>query len=123
MSIEPITEQKRPMAKYEVVMGRVIEGTVADPMLVGFAVQFEGEAHYVLRFTMFPNNPYYLSKNRDSQSHYTAFAKQVKDPVTNAIRFQNPVGSGRLPNDLKSHLELYFPLLGTNVFMNLFPRS
>ena len=123
MNNEPIVEQKRPVAKYEVVMGRVIEGTVVDPMLVGFAVQFEDESHYVIRFTMFPNNPYYLSKNRDSQTHYTAFAKQIKEPITNAIRFQNPVGSGRLPNDLKSHLEIYFPLLGTSVFMNLFPRS
>ncbi len=123
MIIEPITDQKPNMTKYEIVIGRVTDGALVNPLLAGFAVQYEGEAHYVIRFTMFPNNPYYLSKNRDSQTHYTAFAKVVKDPTTNAIRFQNPIGSGKLPPDLKSNLEIWFPLLGTSVFMNLFPRS
>lgn len=110
------------MTKYEIVIGKLMDGTLVNPMLTGFAVQFEGDSHYVIRFTMFPNIPYYLCKNRDSQTHYTAFAKVVKDPYTNEIRFQNPVGSGKLLADLKSHLEIRFPLLGTSVFMNLFPR-
>lgn len=111
------------MTKYEIVTGRVLDGTIVNPLLAGFAVQFENETHYVIRFTMFPNNPYYLCKNRDSQTHYTVFAKLVKDPITNRVRYQNPVGSGRLFPDLKSHLELWFPLLGNSVFMNLYSRS
>jgi hypothetical protein len=47
----------------------------------------------------------------------------VKDPESGAIRFQNPIGSGKLLSDTKSHLEIRFPLLGTSVFMNLYSRS
>ncbi|MEO5969288.1 MAG: hypothetical protein ABIQ95_05125 [Bdellovibrionia bacterium] len=36
-------------AKYEVVMAKVVSNTLVHPMLVGFAVQFEGENHYVIR--------------------------------------------------------------------------
>ncbi len=121
--VEQSRDQREKMTKYEIVMGKLIEGTLVNPLLAGFAVQFEGESHYVIRFSMFPNNPYYLCKNRDSQTHYTAYAKVVKDPVSNGVRYQNPVASGKLLPELKSHLEIRFPLLGTSVFMNLFPRS
>jgi len=114
---------KTEEAKYEVVIAKAINKVLIHPMLVGFAVQFAGESHYVIRFLMFPSNPYFLIKNRDSQTDYTVFAKLVKEPAGGPIRFQNPVGSGRLLSDLKSHLEIRFPLLGTHVFMNLFPRS
>ncbi len=110
------------MNKYEIVMGRVTVGKITHPMLAGFAIQFEGETHYVVRLSMFPTMPYYLCKNRDSQTHYTVYAKLVKDAETGLIRFQNPVGSGRLMPDLKSHLEIRFPLFGNSLFMNLFPR-
>ena len=114
---------KSEEVKYEVVIAKGVNKTLIHPMLVGFAVQFRGDNHYVIRLLMFPNNPYYLTKNRDSLMDYTVFAKIVKDATTGAVRFQNPVGSANLLSDLKSHLEIRFPLLGTTVFMNLFPRS
>lgn len=114
--------KKSEVTKYEVHMGEVEDGILLYPMLAGFAVQFEGTEHYVLRLTMFPSQPYYLCKNKDSLTSYTLFAKAVKDPESRAVRFQNPIGSGRLPDDLKSHLEIRIPLLGTSLFMNLFPR-
>ncbi|MBI2712753.1 MAG: hypothetical protein HYX41_07875 [Bdellovibrio sp.] len=120
---EQLVELKVPISKYEIVLGRLLNGNIVKPLLVGFAVQFEGESHYVIRLTMFPNNPYYLCKDRDSHSHYTAFAKVVRDPESTSVRFLNPVGSGYLTPDLKSHLEIWFPLLGTSVFMNLFSKS
>lgn len=117
------TPQAVVTAKYELVVAKLIDGELKNPMLAGFAVQFEGESHYVVRLTMFPNIPYYVCKNRESLSCYTIFAKAVKDLESNAVRFQNPVGSGKLLPDLKSHLEIRFPLLGTSIFMNLYPRS
>jgi hypothetical protein len=113
--------QKQEITKFEMVLAKLIDGKLTQSMLAGFAVQFEGDSHYVIRLTMFPNNPYYLCKNKGSQDGYTVFAKVVKDPDTNAIRFQNPVGSGRLLPETKSHLEIRFPLIGTSVFMNLYP--
>ena len=112
-----------PVAKYELFTGRVSNGMLLHPLLAGFAVHFPNESHYVIRLTMFPNIPYYLCKNRDSQTQYTVFAKTFKETETNKVRFQNPIGSGKLFPDLKSHLEIRFPLLGASVFMNLFPKS
>ena len=112
--------QTSEMTKYEIALGRVLNGTLNNPMLAGFAVQFAGEQHYVLRFTMFPNIPYYLCKNRDSQTQYTAFAKIVRDPNSSAVRFQNPIGSGKLQPDLKSHLENRFPLVNSDVVWSTF---
>jgi len=124
MDISQQAPQSAPLsAKYELFVGRFVDGELKSPMLAGFAVQFEGEAHYVVRLTMFPATPYYLSKNRDSQTSYTIFAKMVKDNATGTVRFQNPIGSGKLLSDAKSHLEIRFPLLGTSVFMNLFSRT
>jgi hypothetical protein len=117
------TIQINAVTKFEVVLAKLGSNGLTQPMLAGFAVQFEGESHYVIRLTMFPNNPYYLSKNKGSQDGYTVFAKVLKDPETSAIRFQNPVGSGRLLEETKSHLEIRFPLIGTSVFMNLYPVS
>ena len=117
------TPQPTLSAKYELVVAKLIDGELKNPMLAGFAVQFEGEAHYVVRLTMFPSVPYYLSKNRDSQECYTIFAKVVKDPTSGALRFQNPIGSGKLLANAKSHLEIRFPLLGASVFMNLYSHQ
>ncbi len=109
--------------KYEIVTGTLVGEALVKPFLAGFAVQFENESHYVIRLTMFPHNPYYLCKNRDSQGEYTVFAKLVNDPTGDKVRFQNPIGSGKLHPHFKSHLEIRFPLLNTSVFMNLYPRS
>ncbi len=116
-------DTKVPVAKYELVTGVLIGDSLVKPLLAGFAVQFADENHYVIRLAMFPNNPYYLCKNRDSQSEYTAFGKIVKDGAAHKSRFQNPIGSGKLLTQLKSHLEIRFPLLNCSVFMNLYPRQ
>ena len=117
--------QPRPSVatKLELVTAERSGGALMRQLLAGFAVQFEGESHYVVRLTMFPSNPYYLCKNRDSHDNYTVFAKMVADESTGAIRFQNPVGSGKLLPEMKSYLEIRFPLLGTSDFMNLYPRT
>lgn len=114
---------RTPISKYEIVSGTLVAGTLIRPLLAGFAVQFPDENHYVVRLTMFPNNPYYLCKNHESLTEYTVFAKMIKDSITHKTRFQNPIASGKLLAHFKSHLEIHFPLLNTSVFMNLFPRQ
>ena len=120
------TPQTVLCGKYELVVAELSHGEngpeLKNPLLAGFAVQFEGDSHYVVRLSMFPGIPYYLSKNRSSQTQFTLFGKLVKDPETYAIHFQNPIGSGKLINETKSHIEIRLPLLGTSVFMNLFSR-
>jgi hypothetical protein len=39
------------------------------------------------------------------------------------VRFQNPVGSGRLSEEEKDYLEIRFPLLAGHLFMSLFPKN
>ncbi len=113
--------------KYELVTAKLVTGPngffLKNPQLAGFAVQFVGEEHYVVRLNMFPSQAYYLTKNRDSQSNYTLFSKVLRDREAGVVRFQNPVGSGKLSQETKAHLEIRFPLLGTSVFMNLYANS
>ena len=115
--------QKQLNTKYELVTGKAVSnGELINPMLAGYAYNYEGESHYVLRLSMFPKSFYYLIKNKDSATSYTVFSRRLVDPGDpTKIWFQNPVGSGQVTEELKSHLELRFPLIGVPIFMSLFP--
>ncbi|MGK5085328.1 hypothetical protein WDW37_18740 [Bdellovibrionota bacterium FG-1] len=122
-------EQKSEIIKeiptpYDLLLGKMINGELVNPLRAGYALSHEGESHYVLKLSMFPHQRYYLVKNRDSPSQYTVFSRRVVDPTAReGARFQNPVGSGRLNAELKSYLEIRFPLLFGSIFMNLFPSN
>jgi hypothetical protein len=103
---------------YQIVTGQRVGNHIQHPLIAGYAFHHEGANHYEMRLMMFPGVTYYLSKNRDSLTNYTIFSKCIRDNA--GSRFQNPVGSGRLDDNLRSHLEIRFPLLGSKVFMDLF---
>jgi hypothetical protein len=105
--------------KHEIVLGRKQEGTLVNQLAAGQAFLNEGDNFYTVKLMMFPGQTYYMVKNRDSQERYTVYAKLLKNE--DAVKFQNPVGSGRLSVELPSYLELYFPVLRAQMFMCLFP--
>ena len=107
--------------KYELVTGRKYNGELTNALVAGQAFLREGQTFYTIKIMMFPGQTYYLTKNKDSHDRYTVFAKIVSTEET--IKFQNPVGSGRLSTDLSSYLEFYFPVLRTQMFMSLFPAN
>jgi hypothetical protein len=109
------------LTKYNIYIGEKREGFLLNQKIAGFSLLFEGNNYYVMRLMMLPHTWYYLMKNRDSQANYTVYAKCIRGPDGDVIKFQDPVGSAELIDDLKTHLELKFPLFATSVFMNLFP--
>ncbi len=114
-------EPTNSASKYDIFLGNVVDGALLDKKIAGFALLFEGNRYYVMRLMMFPHTWYFLSKNKDSQTHYTVFAKCLRSKDT--VRFQDPVGLAILSDDLKTHLEVYFPILDTTVYMSLFPTQ
>lgn len=109
--------------RYELVTGRIENGTIVKPMHAGVALSYPGEAHYVLRLSMFPKQFYYLNKNHESAAQYTVYSRRVVNPDTGAVLFQKPVGQGRLVAEVRNYLEIKFQLLGASVFMSLFPNE
>lgn len=107
--------------KHEIVIGRKQNGEIANQLVAGQAFLREGETFYTVKLMMFPGQTYYLTKNKDSQDRYTVFAKQVQND--GAVKFQNPVGSGRLSQEVPMYLEIYFPVLRSQMFMSLFPSA
>jgi hypothetical protein len=107
--------------RYELVIGRRDGGKLGNTLATGHSFLNEGDAFYTLKLMMFPGQTYYMVKNRNSSDRYTIFAKIIREE--NSVRFQNPVGSGRLTDDLASHMELYFPVLRSQMFMCLYPAN
>lgn len=103
--------------KHELVLGWKHHGELTNQLAAGHAFLREGDSYYSLKLMIFPGQTYYLTKNKDSYDRYTIFAKQVH--TANGMKFQNPVGSGRLTDDLSSHMELYFPVIHSRMFMCL----
>lgn len=106
---------------HEILLGPTETGGALN-LRAGTAFNYEGESHFVLRLYMFPRQTYYLVKNRNSDVGYTIFGHRVFDATSEAgVKFQNPVGSGRLGEASKSHLEIRMPLLARSLFMDLYP--
>lgn len=105
---------------YQVFIGTKQNGLLRDPVIAGHGIHYVGDDHYVLKLMMIPNVSYFLAKNPSSQATYTVFTKCLRSG--DRLRFQNPVGFARLSDDLKTHLEIEFPLLKTSVYMSLFPK-
>lgn len=106
--------------KHEIVIGCKLRSKLHNTLLAGHAYLREGDRFYSVKLMMFPGQTYYLTKNRDSHDRYTIFSKLVK--IGDQLKLQNPVGSGRLTKELSSHLEVYFPVIRSQMFMSLFPQ-
>jgi len=105
---------------YQISTGTKGNGQLLDPHIAGFASLSKTGDFYYVHLMMLPGLTFYLSKNKGPET-YTVFSKFVGNEETH--RLQNPVGQGRLTPDLKSHLEIRFPLLARPVFMSLFPKA
>ncbi|MGE4133292.1 MAG: hypothetical protein AB7F86_16735 [Bdellovibrionales bacterium] len=107
--------------RYPIVIGKREDGRLLHTLETGSCYLQEGDSFYTLKLMIFPGTTYFLTKKKDSADRYTVFAKMVSDGER--PKFLNPVGSGRLDKTLPSHMELYFPVLRSQMYMCLFPSS
>lgn len=104
--------------RYPLVMAIKRDGALHKPLRAGDAFMSEDRAYYIVKLAMFPF-AFYLTKKLESQDHYTIFARRVG--AGTSVRFQDPIGKATLADDLKTHMELTFPLLRATLYMSLFP--
>ena len=106
--------------RFEIYRGREINGQLTNLRICGYAFQNEGENHYRVKLFLLPENTYFLSKNLGEG--YTLFAKIVTQD-DGKVGFQNPVGFGKTMDNVRTHIYLRFPDLGSQMFMGLFPKE
>lgn len=107
--------------KHDVILGRKEASGLSNVKIAGFAKLNDGEAYYTLKLMMFPEQTYFIVKNKNSHDRYTVFSKKIEDG--DQVVFRHPVGSGQLSLEAQSYLEIYFPLTRSQVFMNLYPSK
>jgi hypothetical protein len=104
--------------RHEIYRGREINGHLSGLRLCGYGYQTEGESYYRLKLFFLPEVTYYMSKNMGDG--YTLFAKMIVHE-DGRVAFQNPVGFAKLLDNVRTHLYIRFPDLGSHMFMSLFP--
>lgn len=105
----------------EIMTGNRRNGMLVRRRIAGHAYLPVGSDIYEIKLMMFPRHTYYMRQSRDSIYRYTVFATRYLE--NDQTKLLNPVGYGRLCVDLKNFVEIYFPLLGRLVFVDLIPRN
>lgn len=120
--MEAQAENRGKARKHEIITGQLTNGKLDRSFWSGEALYYPGEDYFQLRLAVFPF-PYYLTRNKDSDSEYTVWAQKVND-VTPAL-FRRPVGRAGVCPQMKTHLEVQVPLLNLkwNPYVCLFPVS
>ncbi len=106
--------------RFEIFRGREVHGQLVGLRLSGYAYQNGDEPYYRVKLLFLPDNVYYMSKNQGDG--FTIFSKAVAKE-DGKLGFQNPVGFARLIDNVKTHLYVRFPDLGSHMYMCLFPSS
>ncbi len=83
---------------------------------VGYSLLIDGNQYYLMKLFLF-DKYFFIVKNRNSDSDYTIYG--TKFP--NESIFKNPIGSAYLMAESNSYIEVSIPLLGSPIYMNLFP--
>lgn len=105
--------------KYELYTGFRKDTNIEARLLIGSAFKDPGTFYYKIKLMMFPGQSYYLVKNRESVDRYTIYSRIRNEGQE--TKFLNPIGNGTLDPKLQSYMELKFPLLKAQIFMNLYP--
>jgi hypothetical protein len=106
---------------FPILTGERNENVVRTAVNVGWSILFPGQNYYVVKLQMFPRNTYFMVKNAKRPLEYFVFAKRKVDGLT--TRFQSLVGVAHLDENLKTHMEIEFPLIPTKLFMRLQPTE
>lgn len=107
--------------RYHLFTALKTQGKLTNSLQTGEAYEIDSpnKPYYLVKLWAFPQNLFYLCRNRDSLNKFTLFAKLVGD-FENPV-FRRPVGLGELHADLKTHLEIQFTFPRQKIFMSLYP--
>lgn len=108
------------MNKYEIVTGRQENHILKRVRYAGLCIYKEDESLYKVHLNIFPNNTYYMRKNRGN-GLFSIFSKITR--TGKEIRLQDPVGHAKTVNNLKTHIAINFEVLNKTLYMSLYPKS
>ena len=106
---------------FDIVSGMKTSERLHRPLVIGRATRYVGDAHYTLKIWSLYSQTFYLVRNHGDEIRYTIYAKVVQEDAN--VRFLNPIGTGFMPRELKSHLEIKFRFPRQSLYMNLFPLA
>jgi hypothetical protein len=106
---------------FPIVTGSRTADQVLTQVNVGWSILYPGQNYYVVKLQMFPRNTYFMVKNSKRPMEYFVFAKRKTDSAT--PRFQSLVGVAHLDENLKTHMELEFPLIPIKLYIRLQPTE
>ena len=106
--------------RYEIYRGREINGELVGLRLSGYVFQNQGDTYYRIKLMLLPDITFFMAKNQGAG--YTIFSKMVKHDDGKLV-FQNPVGFGKIMDNVRTHLYVKFPDLASHMFMSLFPTE
>lgn len=106
---------------YSLVTGKKTEGQLQYETQVGYAFKKESEPFYVLKMWMYPTINYFMAKARPDDNRYVVFTRKLVNEQDGSVKLLNPVGTARINDELKSHLEIFFRFPYSKLFMNLYP--
>lgn len=116
----PVAEEMERTA-LEIVTGRKAAGKIVNRRIAGYAYLPADSEVYEVKILMFPRHTYFMKKNKDSVHCYTVYSKRKWDG--GQTKLSSPIGYGSIPRDCQNFIEIYFPLLGRMVFLDLFPKN
>lgn len=105
----------------EILTGRKKLGKIFNKRTAGYAYLPVGSDIYEVKLMMFPRHTYFLKQNRDSIHRYTVYSKRVWE--NSQTKLSSPIGFGSLSRDCQNFIEIYFPLLGRVLFLDLYPKN
>ena len=107
------------MNRYELVTGRQENQTLKRVRYAGISIYKEVEELYKVHLNIFPNNTYYMRKNKGN-GLFSIFSKIVRSGKE--ITLQDPVGYAQTLNHLQTHIALHFEVLNKTIYMSLYPK-
>lgn len=114
-------ENLKIKGRFHVYTGFKNGSTVENELQAGeaYEVDCQSKPHYLVKMWSFPQNEFYLCRNKSDDDKFTLFAKKLETDAE--LHFRRPVGFGTISRQLKKHLEIQFTFPRQRVFMSLFP--
>ena len=108
------------MEKYEIVTAKNTGQELENEKHAGVAIHKEEEGFYKIHLNILPNVTYFMQRNKKN-GLFTIYSRLIKSGSERKL--QNPVGKALILKDLRTHMMMKFEVLGTHLYMSLFPQN
>lgn len=106
--------------KHKLSVGEKDQTEIKNSEVVGIAYRTMGRHPiYKIHLNLFPNQTFYMRKDKRSADQYTIFSRMVQEE--NFARLFKPVGRAYLSGNFQNYIEIKIAMLSKSIFMSLHP--